>query len=249
MRLWIGFILLTNLVVTKTVTAAQAPSPLPKSFAVFTASYNTHNDVVRGGVNGTVFFVSPTHAITAHHVLRAENFRPLPGFERVRIWLVHENYKPIEIKSTWIASNPEKDVTLIQLPKNLQVERRFVYPIGRVTKDRQAVETDGFKANTDGPVLARDGEDITIVSVPKLHRLHLKGQVVRTAQVNLKASDIDLKQSPSVELSYQPIVGISGGPVTSAGKVIAMNSFADPQTFKRTWALQLKGEPLGVAIP
>lgn len=250
--MWTALFLFVTLTVTEAGTAAPSratPPKLPKSFAVFTASYNTHNDLVRGGVNGTVFFVSPTHAITAHHVLRKESFRPLPGFERVRVWLVHENYKPIEMKAEWMQSNPDKDVTVIRLPKNLQIDKRFVYATGRVQSVSDPVETDGFVANTDGPVLRRQGLDINIVSVPRLQRLHLVGQVVRTATVNLKAADIDLKGSPNVELSYKPIVGISGGPVTSRGKVIAMNSFADPGTFKHTWALQLKSTPLGVNIP
>lgn len=252
MKLWSYLLIVGALFVTEAGTAApMKPQPkLPKSFAVFTASYNTHNDLVRGGVNGTIFFVSPTHAITAHHVLRKESFKPLPGFQRVRVWLVHEGHKPIEMKPEWVQSNPDKDVTLIRLPKNLQVEKRFVYQTARVAAVNAPVETDGFVANTTGPILTRQGEDVTILSVPQLTRLHLKGQVVRTANVNLKAADIDLKGSPNVELSYQPVVGISGGPVTSRGKVIAMNSFADPGTFKHTWALQLKSSsPLGVNIP
>lgn len=252
MRLRILFscigLLLTAGLVTENVLASPIPAP-PKAFAVFMASYNTHNDIVRGGVCGTVFFVSGTRAVTAFHVLKPASFTPLPGFERVRIWLVHEGYPAVEIRPQYLRSNPDKDVTLITLPKSLRVDRRFVFYTAKIGMIASRVETEGFMANTDGPILVRQGLDIGISSVPHLTRLHLSGKVVRLVQVNLKAADINLKSSPSVELSYQPIVGISGGPVTANGKVIAMNSFADPGTFKHTWALQLKSSSNGLALP
>ncbi|MGZ3721393.1 MAG: hypothetical protein ACXVA9_00600 [Bdellovibrionales bacterium] len=239
---------ITSLMVTE--SGAAAPQAAPKSFAVFVAFYNTHNDIIRGGVCGTVFFVSPTQAITAHHVLRASSFKPANGFERVRVWLVHEDYRAIEMKPEFVTSNPDKDITTIKIPVELAVDRRFVFP--RATKlaaGPTPVETDGFIANTAGPTLERQGLDVNIVKVSSLTRLHLSGTLVRSAVVNLKAADIDLKSSPNYELSYQPVVGISGGPVTSGGKVIAMNSFADPGTRKHTWALQLVGASSGLARP
>src|SRR4051794_12886884 len=88
---------LTLAFVTEFVTAMPTSPTAPKSFAVFTTSYNTGNDLVRGGVNGTVFFISNTRAVTANHVVNQANFKPLPGFERVKVWLVHEGYEPIEL--------------------------------------------------------------------------------------------------------------------------------------------------------
>jgi hypothetical protein len=226
-------------------TALAATISTPKSFAVFVTFYNTHDDNVRGGVCGTVFFVSPTQAITAHHVLKAESFKPLPGFDRVKVWLVHEGYRPVEMRPEYIQSNPSTDVTTIQIPTARAVDRSFVYATGGIEGAKQ-VETDGFVANTAGPQLTRVGADVVVTAVDHLERLHLSGTVIRTAQVNLKATDLELKGSPEVEFSYQPVVGISGGPVTSNGKVIAMNSFADPATFKHTWGLQLRASTSGL---
>jgi hypothetical protein len=222
-----------------TDSASASPMTAPKSFAVFVAFYNTHDDIVRGGVCGTVFFVSHTHAITAHHVLKAESFKPMPGFERVRVWLVHEDYPAIEMRAEYVRSNPDKDITEITLPVSKKVDSRFVFAMAKPGQIGAKVETDGFVANTAGPTLTRVGQDVEIVKVNNLTRLHLSGNLVQSAVVNIKAADIDLKSSPNLELSYQPVVGISGGPVTSGGKVIAMNSFADPGTRKHTWALQL----------
>src|ERR1035437_1868590 len=158
-----------------TESGSAAPMTAPKSFAVFVAFYNTGNDIVRGGVCGTVFFVSPTQAITAHHVLRAASFKPIPGFERVRVWLVHEDYPAIEMKPEFVASNPDKDITTIQLPEKLKVASRFVFATAPVGAVSSPVETDGFIANTAGPTLARQGLDINIVRVSSLSRLHLSG--------------------------------------------------------------------------
>jgi hypothetical protein len=220
--------------VTEIVTAE------PKSFALFTTSYNTSGDLVRGGVNGTVFFISPTRAVTANHVMNRKAFKPLPGFERVKVWLVHEGYRPVELKPENFRSNPSHDVTIIDLPKSKAVDRRFVFPVGKITVAHAAVQSEGFVANTDGPTIERRGKDVLVTSVPRLQRLIIEGQIIRQAQIDLKTLDIDLKKSPSVQLSYRPIVGISGGPVIQQGRVVAMNSFADPGTFQQTWALQLQ---------
>ncbi len=233
--------------VTESVTAAITSTA--KSFAVFTTSYNTGNDLVRGGVNGTVFFISPTRAITANHVANQKSFKPLPGFERVRVYLVHEGYPPIEIKAANVRSDANRDVTVIDLPKAKRVPKQYVFPLGQVTVMGENVTSEGFVANTDGPILERKGQDVIVTSVPHLTRLSMQGQLIRQAQVNLKTLDIDLKSSPSVQLSYQPIVGISGGPVMVRGRVIAMNSFADPGTFKQTWALQLRPGIQNLARP
>lgn len=224
------------------VTEYVSASPLtaPKSFAVFVAFYNTHNNIVRGGICGTVFFVSQTHAITAHHVLRAESFKPVAGFEKARVWLVHEGYPAIEMKPEYLTSVPDKDLTQIFLPDAKKVDSRYVFAIAPPGMTIKTVETDGFVANTAGPNLVRVGKDVDIVSISRLERMHLSGSLVRQATVTLKAHDIDLKASPNLELSYKPLVGISGGPVTSNGQVIGMNSFADPETRQHTWALQIK---------
>ena len=244
--LWVLPALFLVMCVTEVVTAApvkKSAHALPKSFAVFTTSYNTHGDLVRGGVCGTVFFVSPTQAITAFHVLKPTSFKPLAGFERVRVWLVHENYRPIEVHPEFLSFREEADLTVGNIDARQAVDKKFIYATGRIPADHATVETEGFVANTTGPVLMRDGLDIVVTSVPKLSRMYLKGELMIRANINLKAADIDLKSAPEYELSYKPVVGISGGPVLAQGRVIAMNSFADPASFKHTWALQLISAP------
>jgi hypothetical protein len=225
-------------------TISSTAKVLPKSFAVYTASFNDEGFEARGGVNGTIFFVSPTQAITAYHVLHASNFHPLPGFKHVRIWLVHEGYRPIEVKPEYLKTDSNKDMTVVTIPPALAVDTKFVYSMGSMQSSEATAglkaESDGFIANSTGPRLMRQGSLIEIIAVEHLARIHLEGTTLRQALVNLKAGDIELKVAPELELSYQPIVGISGGPVVIDGKVVAMNSFADPSTRKSTWALQVK---------
>ena len=89
-------------------------------------------------------------------------------------------------------------------------------------------------------MLVRNGDDIAIAAVPKLTLVRFSGRIVRQALVNMQALDVKVNSAPNVELSYKPVVGISGGPVVSNGRVIAMNSFADPGTRASTWALRIK---------
>ena len=220
------------------LTAHAVPSA-PKSFAVFAASYNTHNNEARGGVMGTAFFVAPDKAITAFHVLQPNAFKPADGFERVRIWLVHEDAPAIELQANEIEGRADQDMTLIKLANGKRVADQFVFRAGKNNAQGASVETEGFLANSTGPVLARSGQDLVVTSVPKLHRLKLQGQLMRAAKVDIRSADVNLKATPCLQLTYQPIRGMSGGPVTVDGRVVGMNSFGDPDGFTRTWAVQL----------
>jgi hypothetical protein len=220
-------------------SASGAAETAPKAFAVFVASYNSAGNEVLGGVAGTLFFVTPTRAITAYHVLQAASFKPLPGFRHVRVWLVHENEPAIELKPEYLTSRPDRDLTMVNLPATKAVRADFVYASAARPAPAQTVESEGYIANSTGPALAWNGPLLEITAVPRLARLHLTGTLVRHALVNLDATDVKLNASPDMELSYRPVVGMSGGPVLAGGKVVAMNSFADPTTREHTWALTL----------
>ncbi len=209
-----------------------------RSFALFMVSYNAQGAEAEGGVAGTVFFISPNQAVTAYHVINEKSFAPNQGFQKKRLWLVHEGHAPIEVKPEFLKTDRLRDLTLIRIPK--AVAKRYVFDTQAAAAPNMAVESEGFVASSAGPVLERRGADLAIVAVPRLHRVFAKGLVIRKAPVDLKAQDVELSNSPSLELTYEPIKGMSGGPVVSGGKVVAMNSFADPQTFKRTWALELQ---------
>lgn len=220
--------------------AAPAPTASPRTFAVFSASFVKGGPgEVRGGVGGTAFFISPTLAVTAHHVLSPSVFQAPEG-RRHRTWLVRENFRAIEIKPEYLTFYREKDLTIIRLPESEAVPSNLVYPAFTGAVGDVQVESHGFVANSAGPRLAWVNGAVDIVGVPALQRRHMTGRVLREAQINLHAQDVVLKDAPCVQLSYEPIVGMSGGPVVVGGAVLGMNSFGDPGTRQQSWAVRFR---------
>ena len=221
------------------ILSSNAFGLVGRSFGVFSVAYKLGQAQAMGGIGGTAFFISKTKAITAYHVLKPASFQPRPGFDRVKIWLVHENYTAIEITEKNLQYFPNRDETVITLDPNQTVEDKYVFQKDSRLVIGSHVETEGFQVNSTGPVLQFEGQELRVTAVPQLHRLSFSGDLIGALRVNLSATDIDLKDAPCVQLDYQPIVGMSGGPVIADGRVIGMNSFADPSTRAKTWAVTL----------
>jgi hypothetical protein len=220
--------------------AEAAVSRAPKSYAVFLATYDPTTGQAVGGVAGSAFFVTPTKAITAYHVLQPKSF----SNPRTQVWLVHEGERAIALSARDLRASPSNDKTEIEL-STARAPARHVFSVA-VPKAGDRVETDGFLANTTGPLLAIDdtpteagGPRLKITSVPHLERLHAEGHILRELNVELASSDVNLKNAACVQLSYKPIVGLSGGPVFTGNSVIGMNSFADPAARESTWAVKV----------
>lgn len=223
--------MLKKLLVLSILALSISAAAAPKTYAVFMATWDPETKQAVGGVAGSAFFVSPTKAITAFHVLQPKSFENT----RTQIWLVHEGEPAIEVTANELHADSANDRTTIELKKTT-VPRRHVFAVGPFkTGDR--VETEGFHANSAGPVLEISGNRLRITSVPRLERLRAEGQVLRGVRVELNAQDVRLKNTPCVQLSYTPVLGLSGGPVISGSRVIAMNSFADPHSRASTWAV------------
>lgn len=210
------------------------------AYAVFKVSYNGSGGTVVGGVAGTAFFISRDQALSALHVINENTFKPVPGFQKARVWLVHEGEKALEIKPEDVRFMAGKDMSRIQFPRVVVPARQvFQAPVTGALKPSDAVETEGFLAQSAGPVLVWKGSELAIESVPQLQRIRFHGKLLRQAVISLQALDVQLNQTPALELSYQPVVGTSGGPVTSRGRLIGLNSFANPETRQTTWAVLL----------
>lgn len=209
------------------------------SYAVFKVSYSDTNKPVVGGVSGTAFFVSQNKAMTACHVLNEKSFEPAPGFTKSRLWLVHENQKAIELFKSNVVTNCDRDETIIHF-KQPVVASKFVFSTQTEGfSSNSEFTTEGFIANTAGPEFAWENGQLEITSVPSLQRVTTKGTLIRNVKVDLKATDVTLVNTNSIQVSYKPIVGMSGGPVLINGKIVAFNSFADPETRNSTWAVLL----------
>lgn len=225
-------------------SAAFAATGTEKSYAVFVAAYDSSTGRARGGVAGTAFFISPDKAITAFHVLQAESFRARSTRERVQIWLVHEGEPAIELLPSEITEFRERDLSTIQLPTGKHAPTRHVFELAKATVSPGRIRTEGFLANSIGPLLQIAGDHLEIKAVPLLNRLDGQGDLEGESRVNLESNDVNLNEIPCLHLTYRPIVGLSGGPVLgNDGKVIGMNSFADPRDRASTWAIALSALP------
>ena len=208
---------------------------LALSYAVFVATLNPATGQAVGGVAGSAFFVSSTKAITAFHVLQPKSF----ANSHTQVWLVHEGEPAIELRAESVTSESSKDKTEISLGAIASVKPEFIFQVGS-PKAGDIVHTDGFLANSVGPILQIDGTRLRITSVPHLSRLHAEGHVMRELNVQLTSNDVNLRNAPCVQLSYKPVIGLSGGPVVTNNRVVGMNSFADPEARSSTWAVSIK---------
>lgn len=224
--------------VTQNAAASLAVArPLPRSFAVFVVASNAEGEV-RGGVAGTAFFTTPHRAVTAYHVLQPKSFQVPVGYSRQRVWLLHENETPIELKESYARFDSKNDLTVVDLPQAVATE--FVYPTGAGVLVGDPVATEGFRANTAGPRLSRSGADVDVIDVPHLERVNLVGQFISRARVELRAIDVTLESTPCLQVDFEPVRGISGGPLLAGGRVIGVNSFGDPREARRTWSITIE---------
>lgn len=227
---------------------AQAETPTamnsaPKSFAVFVARYDLNRKAVIGGVAGTAFFISPSKAITAFHVLNKGSFATSSPLERTNVWLVREGREAIQLKPAMLREQKQFDLTSIDFNSQALAHRDEIYQlespqIVNFQAATDVLETDGFEANSPGPELAFVGDDLVVTRVLQLRRIHAFGSLMRSARIDLASNDVNLVGAVCLQLSYKPILGLSGGPITRHGKVVAMNSFADPSR-RTTWAIRL----------
>lgn len=224
---------------TTAALAAPSPASVGKAYAVFMATYNPRTREAHGGVAGTAFFISQNRALTAYHVLQPQSWVAGPGEIR-QIWLVHEGEPALELNPGNLRYQATSDLSVIQFDNEIAVSKRYVFTVDAKASVRDNVATEGFEANSIGPALAIDGGRLRITSVSQLKRIRAEGSLLREVRVNLIANDVRLEQTPCLNLSYRPIVGMSGGPVIAvSGKVIGVNSFADPGTRSQTWAVKL----------
>jgi V8-like Glu-specific endopeptidase len=223
-------------------------SQVGKTYAVFVTTVNRQTKAATGGVAGTAFFISPTKAFTAFHVLQEGSFKAPSADELRQVWLIHEGEPAIEMSRANVSFSPDQDMTRIEISGEKAVKQDYVFQVQpkngsdpEIDVKNGEVVTEGFRANTAGPVLVWEKSRLKVEAVPHMERVFSSGKTLRDTFVNLKAADVELKNKRCLQLSYQPIVGMSGGPVlASTGRVIALNSFADPASRQQTWAVVIQ---------
>lgn len=84
------------------------------AFAILKLSYQTPGDSsLTGGICGTGFSLDRRTAVTAHHVLNDETFKPNTGFRHASVWIVSRSGSILKISRDSASLHPEIDATII----------------------------------------------------------------------------------------------------------------------------------------
>lgn len=233
--------------------AARAQAPKIRAFAVFKVSYLSHNpSSAMGGIAGTAFFTEKNRAFSAYHVMRPELFKPNTGYDRVRVWLVHQKHPPIEVVAQNMRYDSRKDLSAIQfadavVPESFVFESAVGQPVARPGEAQ--LSSQGYVVGETAEVtLISTGTDLRIQKVGQLPAKLHQGVLRRRVKLSLKSLDMRLENIPGLELSYGMYVGMSGGPTLIDGRVVGVNSFGFPadQAYKtQAWAVLLEPKDFG----
>jgi S1-C subfamily serine protease len=203
-------------------------------WAIVKISYDPATLKAEGGISGTVFFISDTTFLTAHHLIETNTsslFRPNAGYHNVRIFLANSHGDIID------------DISIVKrVPE-------FDLVIGRIGKPHSAVKVCPLEMNVNL------GDEVYNIGFPtdqeiSDYRLKIEGQrlivqhirmkpsiqqgVVKAIKsITLRANDVNLQDRMVLIMNYSSRIGFSGGPLVSkrSGKVVGLMSFVIPKEF------------------
>lgn len=202
------------------------------AFAILKLSYNQPGDSsLTGGICGTGFFIDSRTAITAHHCLNDETFRPNAGFRHVLVWVITRSGSVRRIDRDVASLHPEIDTTIISFRDSLSNVQIYGCAVGSVVAG-QKVSGIGHVGNSMPPVNAEwRGSELVIRSASLVGaKRDVDGAVKRSVTFDISANDIRMHGVRGFELSFGSQVGMSGGPVvdSSTGTVLGMLSVGLP---------------------
>jgi hypothetical protein len=216
------------------------------AFAILKLSYNAPGDSsLVGGICGTGFFVDSFTAVTAHHALNDETFRPNAGLQRVLVSGISRSGSIFGIQREDATLYPGIDAAILRLRNSVAsfqiyepslrsaVEGVQVSGIGHIGSSMPSVD-----AEWQGPELVLRSASLADVTKD------ISGFVKRPMTLEINANDIKMHGVRGFELSFGSQVGMSGGPVIdrSTGKVLGMLSVGlptDSNVKKQTFAVSI----------
>jgi len=196
-------------------------------------SYDPKTLKAEGGSCATVFFVTSTIFVTAHHGLEvgSERFKPSKGFPNVRVFL--GNAKGDIIDDFWIEKRiPEYDLVVGRIREGCATVE--VCELQRSIAQKDEVYNLGFptdQSNRLNYTLSMEGDKL-IVQRLQIQPAVQEGIVKATTNYSISAIDVKLTDKKVAFLSYTSRVGFSGGPLISkqSGKVVGMMSLVAPES-------------------
>lgn len=183
---------------------------------------------IRGGLNGSGFFIDPRTFVTAHHVLTADGLRAAGPEERVSVVLFNRIAGTVVLHDAVVEPHPEREVTLIRFPHPLPGVRPVPLDRGEVKPGSNA-ETAGFfgNVNIDRVGLAErrfwvQGMRIQNVQV-------YSGRIDERKHFTIQAKDIAVDNLPYLVTNFSATGGLSGAPLFGEnGGVVGVMSFLVP---------------------
>lgn len=216
------------------------------ALAILKLSYNRPGDSsLTGGICGSGFFIDSRTAITAHHCLNDDTFRPNAGFLHVLVWVITRSGSVRRIDRAAVSLHPEIDTTIISLGDSMPNVRVYDCAVGGLAAGQQVLGI-GHAGNSMPSVSASwQGSDLVIRSASLAgSRRDMDGCVKRSLTFDINSNDIRMHGVLGFELSFGSQIGMSGGPVvdSSTGRVLGMLSVGLPpdSTFKKeTFAVSI----------
>jgi hypothetical protein len=200
-------------------------------WAIVKVSYDPITLKAEGGSCGTVFFVTETTFITAHHGNEANSgmLRPNAGYPNVRVFLANSQGDTIE--DFWIVKRiPDYDLAIGRISKSHPAVR--VCPLQTEIVPGGEVYNIGFPTDQGVPdySLRIDGYKLIVERI-RIRPLTQEGTVQAITNLTIRANDIHLQDRTVAVLSYSSRVGFSGGPLVckKSGKVVGLMSFVIPK--------------------
>lgn len=202
------------------------------AFAILKLSFNQPGDSsLTGGICGSGFFIDSRTAITAHHCLNDDTFRPNVGFRHVLVWMITRSGLIQRIDRDVASLHPDIDTTIISFRDSKSNVQVYACAAGGVAAG-QKVSGIGH-VGSSMPSISADwrGSELVIQSASlSCVTRDMDGCVKRAVTFHVSANDIKMQGVLGFELSFGSQVGMSGGPVVDnrTGRVLGMLSVGLP---------------------
>lgn len=202
-------------------------------WAIVKVSYDPTTLKAEGGSCGTVFFVSETIFVTAHHGNEANSarLRPNVGYPNVRVFLANSQGDTID--DFWIVKRvPEYDLAIGRIGRPHPAVR--VCPLQTEIAPGDEVYNIGFPTDQGIPdcSLQIEGHKLVVQRI-RMKPFTQEGTVKAIKKVTVRADDVNLQDKTVAVLDYSSRNGFSGGPLVSRSseKIVGLISFVVPKEF------------------
>jgi len=216
------------------------------AFAILKLSYNQPGDSsLTGGICGSGFFIDSRNAVTAHHCLNDDTFRPNAGFPHVLVWMITRSGSVRRLERGFVSLHPEIDATIISLRDTMSNIQVYDRAVGRVTAGQEVLGIGHVGSSMPLVSASWQGSELVIRSASLADsRIDMNGRVKRSLTLEINANDITMHGVRGFELSLGSQVGMSGGPVvdSNTGRVLGMLSVGlppDSAIKKETFAVSI----------